>query len=70
MSARWQYIDRVNRVWRIPAESCNSGTLSSVPLSDAAIEVLDEIGTEGKYEYVFTNLETGTRYVHIVAALP
>lgn len=65
MSAQWQYIDRATRVWRIPAANSKSGRLRSVPLSDAALEVLDEIGTEGKYEYVFVNRETGTRYVHI-----
>jgi len=65
LGAQWKYVDRENRVWRIPAANSKSGKVRSVPLSDAALEVLDEIGTEGKYEYVFTNLETGTRYVHI-----
>ena len=65
MGAEWKYVDRENRVWRIPAANSKSGKVRSVPLSDAALAVLEEIGTEGKYEYVFTNLETGTRYVHI-----
>ncbi|OYX27599.1 MAG: integrase, partial [Hydrogenophilales bacterium 32-62-9] len=65
MSCQWQFLDRENRVWRIPAANSKSRRLRSVPLSDAALEVLGEIGTEGKYEYVFANLETGTRYTHI-----
>lgn len=64
MSVQWKNVDRENRVWRIPAANSKSGKLRSVPLSDAALAVLDEIDTEGKYEFVFTNLETGTRYVH------
>jgi integrase len=65
MSCQWQFLDRENRVWRIPAANSKSRRLRSVPLSDAALEVLGEIGTEGKFEYVFANLETGTRYTHI-----
>lgn len=65
MSAQWQYVDKLNKVWRIPAANSKSGRLRSVPLSDAALEVLDEIGTDGRYAYVFTNLETKTRYTHI-----
>jgi integrase len=65
LGAQLKYVDRENRVWRIPAANSKSGKVRSVPLSDAALEVLEEIGTEGKYEYVFTNMETGTRYVHI-----
>jgi integrase len=65
MSVQWKNVDRENRVWRIPAANSKSGKLRSVPLSDSALDVLEEIGTEGKYAFVFTNLETGTRYVHI-----
>lgn len=65
LTAQWLLVDRENRVWRIPANDSKSGKVRSVPLSDTALDALDQIGTEDKYEYVFTNLETGTRYTHI-----
>jgi len=34
-------------------------------LSDAALDVLDQIGTEGKFDYVFTNPDTELPFTHI-----
>jgi len=31
----------------------------AIPLNDSAIDVLDQIGTEGKHESLFINLQTG-----------
>ena len=66
LSAMWRDIDRDNRVWRIPASSSKSKKVRSVPLNDSAIEVLDQLGTEGKHEYLFMNAAKGERlkYVH------
>ena len=36
-----------------------------VPLTEAALRVLDEIGTEGQHQYVFVNTKTGKHYTHI-----
>ncbi len=36
-----------------------------MPLSDTALDVLDQIGTEGKYEHVFINPDTEKPYTHI-----
>jgi len=55
LQATWNQIDRRNRVWRIPATNSKSKRMRSVPLNDSAIEVLDAVGTEGKFEHVFIN---------------
>ena len=68
LQARWKDIDRENRVWRIPASNSKSKKVRSVPLNDSAIEVLDQLGTEDKYEWLFVNTAKGERlkYVHRV----
>ena len=38
---------------------------SRIRMSDAALDVLDQIGTEGKFDYVFTNPDTKEPFVHI-----
>jgi integrase len=53
LKAQWKMIDRVNRVWRIPASNSKSKRIRSVPLSDAALDVLNQLATEGMYEDVF-----------------
>jgi integrase len=57
--------DRKNRVWRIPASNSKSKRIRSVPLSDAALDVLNQLKTEGKYEYLFINEQTGKPYTTI-----
>jgi integrase len=53
--ATWSQIDREHRVWRIPAANSKSKKMRPVPLNDQALAVLDEVGTEGKFEHVFIN---------------
>lgn len=55
LKATWDQIDRANRVWRIPATNSKSKRMRSVPLNDSAIEVLDAVDTEGKFDHVFIN---------------
>jgi len=55
LQARWKDIDKKNRAWRIPAGNSKSKQIRSVPLNDSALEVLDQLGTEGKHEYLFVN---------------
>ena len=61
---KWKHIDRENRVWRIPASNSKSKKVRSVPLNDSAIEVLDRLGTEGKFEWLFRSV-TGERLKHV-----
>jgi len=58
LQTRWEHIDKVNRTWRIPAANSKSKRVRSVPLNDAALEVLANLGTEGKHEHLFINTKT------------
>jgi integrase len=65
LSARREYVDKVNRVWRIPATSSKSKKMRSVPLNDSAIAVLDQLDTAGEHEHLFINRKTGHPYTTI-----
>jgi len=65
LQARWQPIDRVGRVWRIPSSNSKSKKVHSVPLNDSAIEVLGQLDTEGEFEFLFINRRTGQPYTTI-----
>lgn len=62
LQATWAQIDRDSRVWRIPATNSKSKRVRSVPLNDSALEVLDELDTEGKFDHLFVNRQTGKPY--------
>jgi integrase len=51
--AKWSDIRRVEGLWIVPAANSKSKKNRAIPLSRSAIEVLDELDTEGKYEYLF-----------------
>lgn len=61
LNADWAHIDRASRVRRIPATNSKSKKVRSIPLNSSAIEVLDLLGTEGKSEHLFINLQTKAR---------
>jgi integrase len=66
LSATWSQIDRQTRVWRIPASVSKSGKIRVVPLNDTALEVLAELDTEGEFEGLFVNRQTGKPYTTIM----
>lgn len=53
MGAKWEEIDFAKRVWTIPAERMKNAKEHQIPLSDAAMEVLQEVRTRGKSFYIF-----------------
>jgi integrase len=65
LSATWSQIDKDKGVWRIPASNSKSKRMRPVPLNASAMEVLNQLGTEGKYEYLFINKRTEEPYVNI-----
>ncbi|WP_035383887.1 site-specific integrase [Ferriphaselus sp. R-1] len=65
LSAKWEHIDRQNRLWRIPASTSKSKKVKTIPLNDTALEILDHVGTEGRFEDVFVNAQTGLAYTTI-----
>jgi integrase len=58
LKATWSQVDRENRVWRIPAANSKSKKVRAVPLNDSALEVLNQLGSEGRSEYLFINPKT------------
>ena len=66
LSATWSQIDRKTRVWRIPAQNSKSKRIRAVPINDAALEVLSQQATEGKFDHIFINEETGKPYTTIM----
>jgi integrase len=62
MKAKWSDIDRERRLWKIGAENSKSRIAGSIFLNETALEVLDQLDTQGKYEYLFVNAKTGKRY--------
>ena len=65
LTARWSLIDRKNRTWRVSATNSKSGKSRTVPLTEAALNVLRQTSAEGPYDYVFVNAKTGKHYTHI-----
>jgi integrase len=63
LNAKWENIDREHRQWRIPAADSKSKKIRSVPLNSTALEVLDQLGSEGTHEYLFVT--AGRRYRHM-----
>jgi integrase len=65
LGADWSDIDRPGRSWTIPIRNSKSKRIRRVPLSDAALHVLDNVGTEGKSSHLFINTRTGKRLTTI-----
>ncbi len=65
LAIRWDQLDRARRVLVIPSTIAKSKRNSSVPLNDAAMAILDQLDTEGKYECLFINKKTGKIFVNV-----
>lgn len=65
LSAKWEHIDRERRVWRILAGNSKSKRMRSVPLNDSALAILHQRETQGTFEHVFINRQTGLPYTDI-----
>jgi len=62
LSATWNKVDRQNRVWRIAASNSKSKRIRTVPLNDSALDVLNQLDTEGTFDHLFINKQTGLPY--------
>ncbi len=65
LSATWPQVDKHKRVFRVAAKNSKSKRMRPVPLNDTAIEVLNQLDTEGQYEHLFINKKTKKPYVNI-----
>ncbi len=66
LSAKWSQIDRTNRVFRVDAINSKSKRVRSVPLNESALDVLAQLDTEGTFEHLFINKQTGLPYTTIM----
>ena len=57
-AAQWCEIDRETRVWTVPAHRMKAGREHRVPLSDAAMAILNEVSGNGS-NLVFPSPQTG-----------
>ena len=55
VSAKWDQIERQTAVWTIPASLMKSDAEHQVPLSQAALDVLDRMDALRRGEYIFPN---------------
>jgi len=65
LQASWSQIDRQSCVWRVPASNSKSKKIRAIPLNPLAIELLDQLGTDGNHEYLFVNKQTNERLTSI-----
>lgn len=66
LDARWKDITLNTRLWRVP--TTKAGHARHVPLSEAAIELLDTLPSKDSSDYLFPNLKTGRPFVSIFHA--
>lgn len=66
LQARWSQINEETNMWRIPAKSTKAAKARSVPLNPSAVHVIQQLDTKGKFEYLFVNRQTKTRFVGIM----
>jgi site-specific recombinase XerD len=59
LKMRWTDVDKQNKLLRIPASNSKSKKARTVPLNDSAMNVLDQLDTEGKFDHVWINRRTG-----------
>lgn len=60
VGARWEEIDFAERLWTIPASRIKASREHRVPLSDAALAVLDRMQQVRKGDFVFPGRDSGS----------
>jgi integrase len=59
IGARWDEISIAERLWTIPGERMKAGKEHRVPLSDAALAILDKLGAIRQSDHVFPGGKSG-----------
>lgn len=59
LNAKWDEIDHETRTWTIPAERMKAGKAHRVPLSDAALAVLDALPRIERSAFLFPGMKPG-----------
>jgi integrase len=66
LGAKWSEIDVANAVWTIPKERMKTGREHRVPLSQAAMRIVEAMGAARRSEFVFPSPRREGRLSHIV----
>jgi integrase len=66
LGVKWSEIDLANAVWAIPGERMKTGKEHRVPLSPAALRVIEAMAASKRSDYVFPSPRGGGRLSHIV----
>jgi integrase len=56
LGARWDEIDMIGKVWTVPADRMKSGKQHRVPLSDAAVAILEDMASIRQSAFVFPGI--------------
>jgi integrase len=62
---RWDEVNLENGTWRIGGDRNKSKRQKIVYLNDSAKQILQQVGTQGKSEYIFPNPGTGKPFTNI-----
>jgi integrase len=62
LKAKWADIDLENQLWYIPAVNNKSKRPKTLPLNAGAVQVLMQLESRGKSEYLFPSPESGRPY--------
>ncbi len=65
LALRWEHVSREQRSILTVAKSAKSGRASSLPMNDLALAVLDQLQTEGVYDFLFVNTKTAKPFVNV-----
>ncbi|MDE2389660.1 MAG: site-specific integrase, partial [Betaproteobacteria bacterium] len=65
LSAKWSDVDMSKCIFTVRATNAKSKKLRGVPLNESAMEILNQLDTQGKFEYLFINRLTGMSYCNI-----
>jgi len=65
LSLTWHNVDLARKQITITVSNSKSKRQRIIPASQVAMEVLNQVGRSESSDYVFTNQQTGTRYVTI-----
>ncbi len=59
LKAKWVHIDTAKRQWTVPTENSKGKRPRIIEITDVVLDVLNSLGTEGKYDYLFVNKKRG-----------
>ena len=65
LKAEWRHVNREKKTLFIPGENAKSSRDRIVHLSEFALQILDDLGTEKKSPYLFINTRTGNRLTEV-----